>query len=70
VGSGGRRKVSRDDYLAEGVIFLPETARFSCLLSLTDAGNDINRKIRANETLKCSGGEFTYRPHFVATPDQ
>lgn len=29
IGSGGRRKVSKDDYLAEGVIFLPETARFS-----------------------------------------
>ena len=31
---GGSRQVSKDDYLAGGVIFLPETARFSYLLKL------------------------------------
>ncbi|WP_434985628.1 type I restriction-modification system subunit M [Vreelandella zhaodongensis] len=49
VGSGGRRKVSKDDYLAEGVIFLPETARFSYLLTLTD-GDNIGRII--NDAMK------------------
>ena len=49
VGSGGRRKVSKDDYLAEGVIFLPETARFSHLLSLTE-GDNIGRAI--NDAMK------------------
>lgn len=49
VGSGGRRKVSKDDYLAEGVIFLPETARFSHLLALTE-GENIGRAI--NDAMK------------------
>jgi len=49
VGSGGRRKVSKDDYLAEGVIFIPETARFSYLMSLTD-GDNIGKAI--NEAMK------------------
>lgn len=49
VGSGGRRKVSKDDYLAEGVIFLPETARFSHLLSLTE-GDNIGKAI--NDAMK------------------
>ena len=71
VGSGGRRTVSRDDYLAERVIFLPETARPSYLLSLTDASNDSNRKISENETLlRCFSGELSYRPHAAATSDQ
>lgn len=39
VGSGGRRKVSKADYQAEGVIFLPAIARFSYLQSLTDEDN-------------------------------
>ncbi len=49
VGSGGRRKVSKDDYLAEGVIFLPEFARFSNLLSLTE-GDNIGKAI--NDAMK------------------
>lgn len=49
VGSGGRRKVSKDDYLAEGVIFLPETARFSYLQSLTE-GDNIGKAI--NDAMK------------------
>lgn len=49
VGSGGRRKVSKDDYLAEGVIFIPETARFSYLMSLTE-GDNIGKAI--NEAMK------------------
>lgn len=49
VGSGGRRKVSKDDYLAEGVIFLPDTTRFSHLLSLTE-GDNIGKAI--NDAMK------------------
>ncbi|EWG97930.1 type I restriction-modification system subunit M N-terminal domain-containing protein [Halomonas sp. BC04] len=49
VGSGGRRKVSKADYLAEGVIFLPETARFSYLQSLTE-GDNIGKAI--NDAMK------------------
>ncbi|WP_405237549.1 type I restriction-modification system subunit M [Lentisalinibacter orientalis] len=39
LGSGGRRKVSKTDYIAEGVIFLPEKARFSYLQSLPEDAN-------------------------------
>lgn len=52
IGSGGRRKVSKDDYLAEGVIFLPEKARFSYLQTLTDGdviGLAINEAMKAVE---------------------
>ncbi|MET0100095.1 MAG: class I SAM-dependent DNA methyltransferase [Sedimenticola sp.] len=49
VGSGGRRKVSKADYQAEGVIFLPEQARFSYLQSLTE-GDNIGKAI--NEAMK------------------
>ena len=46
VGSGGRRKVSKDDYRREGVIFLREEARFSYLQDLTE-GDDIGKAINA-----------------------
>lgn len=52
IGSGGRRKVSKDDYLAEGVIFLPEKARFSYLQTLTEGdviGLAINEAMKAVE---------------------
>lgn len=52
IGSGGRRKVSKDDYLAEGVIFLPDSARFSYLLQLTEGdniGKAVNEAMRAIE---------------------
>ncbi|WLG32748.1 class I SAM-dependent DNA methyltransferase [Pseudomonas simiae] len=52
IGSGGRRKVSKNDYLAEGVIFLPEKARFSYLQTLTDGdviGLAINEAMKAVE---------------------
>ena len=52
IGSGGRRKVSKDDYLAEGVIFLPENARFSYLQTLTEGdviGLAINEAMKAVE---------------------
>jgi type I restriction enzyme M protein len=39
VGSGGRRKISKADYEASGVIFLPPEARFSHLQSLTEGDN-------------------------------
>ena len=44
VGSGSRRKIGRDDYLAEGVIFLPPEARFSHLQALPE-GENIGRII-------------------------
>jgi len=49
LGSGGRRKVKRTDFLAEGVIFLPDHARFSYLLALTE-GDNIGKAI--NEAMK------------------
>ena len=49
VGSGGRRKVSKADYLAKGVIFLPEIARFSYLQNLTE-GDNIGKAV--NEAMK------------------
>lgn len=49
INSGGRRKVKKEDYVAEGVIFLPPEARFSHLLELTE-GDNIGKAI--NEAMK------------------
>ncbi|PWE28426.1 hypothetical protein DDZ14_18835 [Maritimibacter sp. 55A14] len=49
VGSGSRRKISKADYEAEGVIFLHPEARFSHLQSLTES-DDIGRAI--NDAMK------------------
>ena len=40
----GRRKVGREDYHAQGVLYVPEKARFSALLNLPESA-DIGRKI-------------------------
>jgi type I restriction enzyme M protein len=49
VGAGGRRKVGKADYQAEGAIFLRPEARFSNLLNLTE-GDNIGKAI--NEAMK------------------
>lgn len=49
VGSGGRRKIGKADYEAEGVIFLRPEARFSRLQSLAE-GDNIGKAI--NEAMK------------------
>ncbi len=52
VGSGNRRKISKADYDAEGVIFLRPEARFSHLQSLTesdDIGEAVNEAMKAVE---------------------
>src|SRR5664280_1875373 len=49
----GRRKVSKTDYQAQGVLFIPENARFSHLLNLpegADVGKAINAAMKAIET--------------------
>ena len=58
VGSGNRRKISRADYDAEGVIFLRPEARFSHLQSLTES-DDIGKAV--NEAMKAivNGGVKT-----------
>jgi type I restriction enzyme M protein len=55
----GRRKIGKTDYQAEGVLYLPESARFSTLVNLpegADVGKAINDAMRAieaeNEDLK------------------
>src|SRR6202795_1834156 len=55
----GRRTIGKADYQAQGVLFLPESARFSNLLQLpegADIGKAINDAMRAieadNEDLK------------------
>jgi type I restriction enzyme M protein len=55
----GRRKIGKTDYQAQGVLYLPEKARFSYLLNLpegTDIGKAINEAMKAieaeNEDLK------------------
>lgn len=48
VGSG-RRKIGKTDYQAQGVLFLPEQARFATLLNLPE-GADIGKAI--NEAMK------------------
>jgi type I restriction enzyme M protein len=48
----GRRKVGKTDYQAQGVLFIPENARFSHLLNLpegTDVGKAINDAMKAIE---------------------
>jgi type I restriction enzyme M protein len=50
--STGRRKVGKTDYQAQGVLFIPENARFSHLLNLpegTDVGKAINDAMKAIE---------------------
>lgn len=49
VGSGGRRKIGKADYEAEGVIFLRPEARFSTLQALAE-GDNIGKAI--NEAMK------------------
>src|ERR1700686_3534640 len=58
-GGSGRRKVGKTDYQAQGVLFIPEKARFSTLLNLpegADIGKAINEAMKAieaeNEDLK------------------
>lgn len=55
----GRRKIGKADYQAQGVLYLPEAARFSTLLNLpegTDIGKAVNDAMKAieaeNEDLK------------------
>lgn len=57
--SSGRRTIGKADYQARGVMYLPESARFSTLLKLpegADIGKSINDAMRAiedeNEELK------------------
>jgi type I restriction enzyme M protein len=48
-----RRKVGKTDYQAQGVLFIPDNARFSHLLNLpegTDVGKAINDAMKAIET--------------------
>ena len=47
--SGGRRKIGKTDYQAQGVIYIPEKARFDTLLKLPE-GADIGKAI--NEAMK------------------
>ncbi len=50
--STGRRKIGRADYHAQGVMYLPEQARFTTLLHLpegADIGRAINDAMRAIE---------------------
>lgn len=49
VGGGGRRKIGKADYQAEGAIFLRPEARFSHLLKLTE-GDNIGKAV--NEAMK------------------
>jgi type I restriction enzyme M protein len=50
---GGRRKIGPADYQAMGVLYLPETARFSALITMPEGANigaAINDAMRAIET--------------------
>ena len=52
-GGSGRRKIGKTDYQAQGVLYLPEKARFAYLLNLpegTDIGKAINEAMKAIET--------------------
>lgn len=56
VGSGNRRKIGKEDYQAEGVIFLRPEARFSHLQNLPE-GEDIGKAI--NDAMKAIEEENT-----------
>lgn len=50
--AGSRRKIGPTDYHAAGVVYLPDEARFSYLLSLPESGNvgqAVNEAMRAIE---------------------
>jgi type I restriction enzyme M protein len=50
--ASGRRKISKTDYQAQGVLFIPDAARFANLLNLpegTDIGKAINEAMKAIE---------------------
>lgn len=50
--SSGRRKIGKTDYQARGVLYLPETSRFSALIQLPESGNigkSINEAMKAIE---------------------
>jgi type I restriction enzyme M protein len=52
-GGSGRRKIGKTDYQAQGVLYLPEKARFGYLLNLpegTDIGKAVNDAMKAIET--------------------
>jgi type I restriction enzyme M protein len=51
---GSRRSTSKTDYQARGVMYLPETARYSCLLRLPE-GENISKAI--NEAMKAIEAE-------------
>ena len=49
----GRRKIGKTDYQQQGILYIPETARFATLLDLpdgTDIGKAINEAMKAIET--------------------
>ena len=57
--ASSRRKIGKTDYQAQGVLYLPENARFGSLLNLpegTDIGKAINEAMKVieaeNEDLK------------------
>ena len=52
--STGRRSIGKTDYQAQGVLYLPDAARFSTLLNLPE-GADIGKAI--NEAMKAVEGE-------------
>jgi len=56
VGSGGRRKIGKADYQAEGVLFLRPESRFSHLQSLTE-GDNIGKAL--NDAMKAIEEENT-----------
>lgn len=59
VGSGNRRKVSKADYDAEGVIFLRPEARFSHLQQLTESADIGNLRAQRDMLLpKLISGEI------------
>jgi type I restriction enzyme M protein len=52
--SGSRRTIGKTDYQARGVVYLPESARYSALLKLTE-GKDIGRVV--NDVMKAIEAE-------------
>ncbi len=65
----GRRTIGKADYQAQGVLFLPESARFSNLLNLPereDIGKAINDGMRANCSQERSARDVIEVPSGIA----
>ena len=54
----GRRTIAPDDYQTEGVLYLPETSRFSSVIQLPEGGNIIAAISDALQAIESNNHDF------------